>query len=83
MKTLQLTAILSEIINTPQDNPKDVITLDVPLFIRLLEYAKEDAKDDMDLHKVSERIIALSSEGSILDMSNYDQIVAIQPTSDK
>jgi hypothetical protein len=34
-------------------NPKDIIKLDVPLFIRLLEYAREDAKSDMDLHKVA------------------------------
>ncbi len=33
-------------------NPKDTIKLDVPLFIRLFEYATEDAKDDMDLHRI-------------------------------
>jgi len=30
-------------------NPQDKITVDVPLFIRLLEYAREDAKTDIDL----------------------------------
>lgn len=57
------------------ENPIDTVTFDVPLFIRMLEYAKEDAKTDMDLHNVTEKIIALSKEGEILTMDNYDEIV--------
>lgn len=57
-------------------NPKDIIKLDVPLFIRLLEYAKEDAKTDMDLHKVSEKCIELGKDGKALTMSNYSKIVS-------
>jgi hypothetical protein len=56
-------------------NPKDKITVDVPLFIRLLEYAREDAKTDMDLHNVAENIIELSATGTTLTMTDYDQIV--------
>jgi hypothetical protein len=56
-------------------NPKDTITVDVPLFIRLLEYAREDAKTDMDLHNVAENIIDLSEEGKVLTMDNYNAIV--------
>ena len=56
-------------------NPADKITLDVPLFIRLLEYAREDAKTDMDLHKVTENAIALSETGKTLTMDQYDAIV--------
>jgi hypothetical protein len=56
-------------------NPKDIITLDVPLFIRLLEYAREDAKTDMDLHNVAERAINLSTEGECLGMQNYDSLI--------
>ena len=48
---------------TPQFNPADKITVDVPLFIRLLEYAREDAKTDMDLHKVAENILSMSEGG--------------------
>jgi hypothetical protein len=40
-----------------------------------LEYAREDAKTDMDLHNVTENIIRLSSSGKTLTMSNYDNIV--------
>lgn len=58
------------------DNPKDVVRLDVPLFIRLLEYAREDAKTDMDLHSVTEKIIAMSQTGQTLTMDQYDGIVA-------
>lgn len=52
----------------------DTVTLDVPLMIRMMEYAREDAKDDMDLHDVAERLIALSKDGP-LTMDDYDSIV--------
>ena len=58
-----------------QFNPSDKITVDVPLFIRLLEYAREDAKTDMDLHNVAENILALSETGKTLTMAQYDEIV--------
>jgi len=57
-------------------NPKDTITVDVPLFIRLLEYAREDANTDMDLHDLAENIIDLSEEGEVLTMDNYNEIRA-------
>lgn len=60
---------------TESDNPKDVIRLDVPLFIRLLEFAREDAKTDMDLHSATETIIAMSQTGQTLTMDQYNGIV--------
>lgn len=60
------------------DNPTDVICVDVPLFIRLMEYAREDASSDMDLHDVAERIIKLSGSGETVTMSSYDEIVGAQ-----
>ena len=56
-------------------NPKDTIKLDVPLFIRLLEYAREDAQGDLDLHNVAEKAISLSETGKTLTMSDYEMIV--------
>jgi hypothetical protein len=56
-------------------NPRDTITLDVPLFIRLLEYAREDAQADMDLHNVAENAIGLALSGKVLTMKDYDMIV--------
>jgi hypothetical protein len=56
-------------------NPTDIISMDVPLLIRLLEYAREDANTDMDLHNVAEQLINLSKDGNTLTMDNYDSIV--------
>jgi TfoX/Sxy family transcriptional regulator of competence genes len=57
-------------------NPSDKVTLDIPLFIRLLEYAREDAKTDMDLHNVAEKAITASETGKTLTMADYDSLVA-------
>jgi membrane protein required for beta-lactamase induction len=58
-----------------QFNPSDKVTVDIPLFIRLLEYAREDAKTDMDLHNVAEKAISLSETGKTLTMAEYDALV--------
>jgi len=59
-------------------NPQDILTVDVPLFIRLLEYAREDAQTDMDLHDVADNIISLSSTGKTLTMDDYSSIIGSQ-----
>jgi len=59
-------------------NPSDKVTLDIPLFIRLLEYAREDAKTDMDLHNVAEKAISLSETERTLTMNDYDALVGGQ-----
>jgi len=56
-------------------NPQDTIKLDVPLFIRLLEYAREDAQSDMDLQSVTENAISLALSGKTLTMDDYSSIV--------
>ena len=53
----------------------DIIRLDVPLFIRLLELAREDVKQDADLHDIAEAVIRLSQQGPVT-MAAYDQIVS-------
>ena len=53
----------------------DIVKLDVPLFIRLLELAREDVKQDADLHDVAEAVIKLSQE-DVATMADYDSIVA-------
>jgi hypothetical protein len=60
----------NEIIGSGYDN---IIKVDVPLFIRLLEYAREDAKTDMDLHVLTERI--LKHQGHILTMEDYFKVL--------
>ena len=59
-------------------NPEDRICVDVPLFIRLMEYAREDAKSDMDLHSLTERLTALSASGETLGMDSYDAAVGTE-----
>jgi hypothetical protein len=58
-----------------QENRMDVISVDVPLFIRLLEFAREDATDDMMLHDVAEKLIEMCADGDIMTMDQYDEIV--------
>jgi hypothetical protein len=67
------------------NNPTDTVTVDIPLLIRLLEYAREDAKTDMDLHTVTEKLIAFSKEHTTLTMAHYDAIVggSTRPTPDQ
>lgn len=52
----------------------NVIKMDVPLFIRMLEYGREDAKSDIDLHNVVENILKMQTS-SPLTMSDYQEIV--------
>lgn len=52
----------------------DTVQLDVPLFIRLLELAREEIKGDADIHDLAQRAIELSKNGPI-DMSSYDELV--------
>lgn len=59
----------------------DGVHLDVPLFIRLLEFAREEAKDDVDLHVITENINRVwqgyeeSEPRSFLTMQDYDAII--------
>ena len=57
------------------ENPEDVIKLDVPLFIRLLEFAREDAQADVDLHFLTDNAIRLSTEGEVLSMDHYNDLI--------
>lgn len=59
-----------------QTDPVDTVTVDVPLLLRIMEYAKEDAQDDMALHYVTEKLIELSQTNDVLSMDHYDQIIS-------
>jgi len=66
-----------------EKNPIDIVSLDVPLFIRMLEFAREDASTDMDLHDLAQKAIKMSSEGEPLTMMHYDELVSKEaPVSD-
>lgn len=53
----------------------DSVTMDIPLLIRLMEFAREDASNDMILHRIAERLIGMGEEGQSLSMSDYEKIV--------
>ena len=61
-----------------KSDPIDKITMDVPLFIRMLEYAKEDAKTDMDLHTVTEKAVELTKKYGKLTMKSYSKICGVK-----
>jgi hypothetical protein len=61
-----------------QEDPTDIIAMDVPLFIRILEYAREDAETDMDLHNVAERAIEAVKLRGLLSMEDYNDLVGGQ-----
>lgn len=56
---------------------KDVVSLNIPLMIRMLEYAREDAKTDLALHKVVEKLIAIRNRG-VLTMKDYKFVTGIR-----
>lgn len=61
-------------VEEPEENPVDVIRMDIPLFMRCLEFAREDAQDDADLHHLVEKATELSKDGKTLTMDNYDEL---------
>ena len=58
-----------------EEDAVDTITMDIPLFLRMLEYSREDAKKDLDLHDVTEKANKLGKERGILSMDDYEEIV--------
>jgi hypothetical protein len=52
----------------------DIIKLDVPTFLRLLELAREDIKQDADLHDIAQRVAELSQDRTVT-MADYNEIV--------
>jgi hypothetical protein len=61
-------------------NPLDIIKMDVPLFIRMLEFAREDAKNDVELHKVTEQILLLLKTKPSLSIDDYKDIIDLSPS---
>ena len=60
----------------------DIIQLDVPLFIRLLELAREEIKNDQDLHDIAEAVTALSKHGPVT-MQLYPEILKYMKSVDQ
>ena len=54
--------------------PLDILHLGVPLFIRLLEFSREDARSDEDLHRMTERLTEACSNNVVVGMEVYDEV---------
>jgi len=52
----------------------DIIKLNVALFLRLLELAKEDAQSDVELHRITEIVTNLSQDRA-LTIDDYQEIL--------
>lgn len=55
------------------EDKQDVVAMDVPLLIRILELAREEIKDDVELHRVVERMLKIGN-GGVLTMASYEFI---------
>ena len=56
------------------------IRVDIPLMIRLLEYAREEASKDADLHLLTENMIDMSANGRVLTMNDFENIIETATT---
>ena len=77
-KRLLYTWLITKESANQEEDPVDIITMDVPLFIRILEYSREDAQTDMDLHDLAEKAIAGTKQQGILSMDDYDMLTGEQ-----
>ena len=81
-------SVLGNKYNTiPQAGKKIILT--PSLFMRLLEWAKEDAKDDIALHQVFEKIMAFTDGTNPVGIECYDALIkdatgsSLPPESDE
>jgi len=57
----------------------DIIKINVPAFIRLIELAREEVKNDADLHDLAEIVTKISQE-EVVTMDHYQTIVNYMKT---
>lgn len=60
----------------------DVVKLDIPLMLRLLEWSREEANKDADLHVLTENMVNMMKTTEFLTMSEYDALIPYQPAED-
>jgi hypothetical protein len=56
-------------------NAEDVLHINVPLFLRLLEYSRESGTSDVDLHWITQRAVELAKHGYTMSMAHYSKLV--------
>jgi hypothetical protein len=55
--------------------PTQKICMDVPLFIKVLEYCHDVASDDVELHRILTNAIEMSKKKECLDMIDYVELL--------
>jgi hypothetical protein len=58
----------------------DTIKINVPAFIRLIELAREEVKNDADLHDMAEIVTKISQKEGVVTMDHYKTIVNYMKT---
>jgi hypothetical protein len=51
------------------------------MLLRVMEFAREDAQSDVDLHKVAERLTQLSADGRTVTIDDYNSVVSDMKSS--
>lgn len=60
------------------ENEEDVIKVDVPLFIRLMEYAREEAQDDVILHNIATKLVEIAENSDDpATMEHYENVIGL------
>ena len=75
------TAPIHNKLHSEEVDEKDVVSMDIPLLIRVLELAREDLKSDADLHRVVEKLIEIRNKGT-LTMNDYDFVAKLKEEFD-
>jgi hypothetical protein len=70
-----ITHYLDGTIHDENASDSDVLNINVPTYIRTLEFAREDAKSDVDLHKLTENALEVSDKQGVVEMDDYEEIV--------
>lgn len=70
--TKKLFRALEELNNSEGE---DVLCMNVPLFLRLMEFSKESVKEDKDLHVLTENLTKICNNSGTATMDDYDAIV--------
>ena len=53
---------------------EDVLKIDVPTFIKFLEFAREDSTGDDELHELAEKLVQCCGEGETINMEKFEEI---------
>lgn len=62
-------------VTTSESSDKKIV-ISFPLLMRIMEWCHEDAKDDVEMHKVMEKLIAFNDGINPLTIDVYDCLIA-------